>query len=149
MQKEIFSKIRIGTIHTLKYLNKPSQKGLNGLEVIKTFQIRFNDYEAMKKVKDFRASTGDMPNNSAIINEVKTEVNFVYFNTKTKKLKLRVPLQGCKELSAVYKIDGAEVSKEAYFAEWSARGYALPKKSKSKTDVEFRSFDLDKIVYFK
>lgn len=149
MQKEVFSKIKIGTIHTLKYLNKPSQKGLAGLEVLKTFQIRFNDYEAMAKVKEYRASTGGMPNNPAVVNEVKTEVNFVYFNTKTKKLKLRVPLQGCKELSAVYKIDGAEVSKEKYFEEWSARGYSLPKKSKSKTEVEFRSFDLDKIIYFK
>lgn len=149
MQKDIFNKIRIGTIHTLKYLNKPAQKGLAGMEVLKTFQVRFNDYEAMKKVKDFRASTGEMPNNTAVINEVQTDVAFVFYNTKTKKLKLRVPLQGCKELSTIYKIDGAEVSKEAYFAEWSARGYALPKKSESKSGVEFRSFDLEKIIYFK
>lgn len=149
MEKLAFKKIRIGTIHTLKYLNKPTQKGLAGMEVLKTFQVRFNDYEAMAKVKDFRASTGDIPNNPAVVNEVRTDVNFVYFNTKTKKLKLRVPLQGCKELSTIYKIDGTEVSKEKYFGEWSARGYSLPKKSKSKTDVEFRSFDLDKIVYFR
>lgn len=149
MEKQAFKKIRIGTIHTLAYRNIPSQKGLAGMEVIKTFQVRFNDYEAMSKVKDFRASTGEMPNNPAVVNEVQTEINFVYFNTKTKKLKLRVPLQGCKELSAVYKIDGKEVSKDAYFTEWSARGYSLPKKSKSKTEVEFRSFDLEKIIYFK
>lgn len=149
MQKQEFKKIRLGTIHTLEYRNIPSQKGLAGMEVIKTFQVRFNDYEAMSKVKDFRASTGEMPNNPAIVNEVQTDVKFVFYNTKTKKLKLRVPLQGCKELSAVYKIDGKEVAKEKYFEEWSKRGYALPKKSKSKTEVEFRSFDLEKIVYFK
>lgn len=149
MIKEVFKNIRKGSIHTIGYLNKPAQKGLAGMEVLKTFQVRFNDYEAMKKVKDFRASTGDMPNNTAVVNEVQTDVAFVFYNTKTKKLKLRVPLQGCKELSAVYKIDGAEVSKEKYFEEWSARGYSLPKKSKSKTEVEFRSFDLDKIIYFK
>ena len=149
MEKQAFKKIKLGTIHTLSYRNILSQRGLIGMEVLKTFQVRFNDYEAMSKVKDFRASTGKMPNNPAVINEVETDVNFVYFNTKTKKLKLRVPLQGCKELSTIYFIDGKEVSKEVYFEEWAARGYVLPKKSKSKTKVEFRSFDLDKIVYFR
>lgn len=149
MIKEVFKNIRKGSIHTIGYLNKPAQKGLNGLEVLKTFQIRFNDYESMSKVKDFRAFTGDMPNNPAVVNEVQTDVAFVFYNTKTQKLKLRVPLQGCKELSAVYKIDGKEVLKEKYFEEWQARGYTLPKKSESKSGVEFRSFDLDKIVYFK
>ena len=149
MQKDIFNKIKIGTIHTLKYLNTPAQKGLAGMEVLKIFQIRFNDYEAMSKVKDFRASTGEEPNNPSVVNEIKTDVNFVFYNTKTKKLKLRVPLQGCKELSAIYKIDGKEVSKEKYFEEWQGRGYTLPKKSESKSGVEFRSFDLEKIVYFR
>lgn len=150
MQKETFKNIKNGTIHTLGYKNFPKQKGLADMYNIKYFQIRFSDYESMAKVKEYRLA-GNEVNNLSIVNEVATEVKHIYFNTKTLKYKLRVPLSGLSEIKgkAKFFIGNKEVSKEKYFEEWSLRGYSLPKKSESKSGVEFRSFDLDKIVYFK
>ena len=107
-------------------------------------------FKNMAKVKEYR-DQGNEVNNPAIINEVSTEVKHIYFNTKTKKLKLRVPLSGLSEMKnrAKFFIADKEVSAEEYYKVWEERGYTLPKKSESKSGVEFRSFDIDKIVYFK
>ena len=146
---DILAQAKRGTIHTLKYLKREKQKGLKDLYNVQTVQIRLADYESMGKVVEYRESTGVGPNNPAVKNEVATDIFGVYLNPKTNKMKLRVPLNGCSVLGVTYYIGDREVSKEEYYAEYEGRGYKKPEHKASATGVEFRSFVLEQIIYFK
>ena len=146
---DILAQAKRGTIHTLKYLKREKQKGLKDLYNVQTVQIRLADYESMGKVVEYRESTGVGPNNPAVKNEVATDIFGVYLNPKTNKMKLRVPLNGCSVLGVTYYIGEREVSKEEYYAEYEGRGYKKPEHKASATGVEFRSFVLEQIIYFK
>ena len=146
---DVLSKAARGTIHTLVYEKREKQKGLADFRQEVCYQVRLADYENMGKVKEYRANTGVGPCNPAVQNEVSTDIFGVYLNPKTNKMKLRVPINGAKVLGCKYFIGDKEVTKEEYYAEYVARGYLIPKKTPSKTGVEFRSFDLERIIYFK
>lgn len=140
-----------GTIHTLQYHKVETRKGLAAANFhkVSTLQVRLCSYENMSKVKEYRAETGIGPNNPAVQNEVPTDCPCVYFNTKTGKHKLRVPLNGCKTLKVAYFIGDQEVTKDGYEQAIQALGYALQQSAPSKTGVEFRSFDVANIIDFK
>lgn len=146
---DLLAQAKRGTIHTLKYLKREKQKGLQDLYNVQTVQIRLADYESMSKVFAYRERTGIGPNNPAVKNEVATDIFGVYLNPKTNKMKLRVPLNGCSVLGVSYYIGEREVSKEEYYAEYEGRGYKRPEHKASATGVEFRSFVLEQIIYFK
>jgi len=148
--KEAVKSAPKGTIHTIVYCKTETRKKLKELNFhkVSTFQVRLSDYEAMSKVKEYRAETGIQPNNPAVQNEVETDVKCIYYNTKQQTYKLRVPLNGTK-CTVQYYIGDRDVSKDDYYNEWKALGYTLPSSEPSSTGVEFRSLDVAKIISFK
>lgn len=147
---EAISKTQKGQFRTLCYEKRESKKKLSarGLYTLVTYQIQLVDYENKGKVKAYRESTGEGPCNPAVINEEATDVFGVYLNVKTNKMKLRVPVNGCKAIDRKYFADGREVSKDEYYQIQLDEGYAVAKPAPSKTGVEFRSFCIDQIVWY-
>lgn len=144
---ELIPTFNRGSFHTLAYEKREKQKGLSDFRRVDVFKIHYAEYEKKAKVIAYREATGVGPCNPAVINEEPTDIFGVYLNPKTNKIKLRVPLNGCEVLESHCFIGDIEVSKEAYYKEYEARGYKIPKKSPSKTEVEFRSFVLDNILW--
>lgn len=140
-----------GTFHTVEYSSSPKQKCLAefALRKVSRFQVQFADYENKSAVKEYRAETGVAANNPAVQNEVEVAgFPFVFYNTNTKTLKLRVPLKNCGSLSVKYYTGDREISKEEYEQIYSSR-CKLPQSAPSKTGVEFRSVMLEKITEFR
>ena len=150
--KDAINSANKGTIHTIEYTKvetKPIKVQKAGFKKVSTFQVRLSDYEKMSKVKAYRAETGIEANNPATNNEVSTDTYCIFYNTKTGKYKLRVPLNGTK-CEVKYYIGNNEVTKDDYKAQWEALGYKYPSPSApSATGVEFRSLDVANITYFK
>lgn len=136
-----------GQIHTLVYETREKRKGLLDFSQESTQQFMYGvDYENRAKVKEYRETTGEGPNNPATKNEVATDLWGVYLNPVTNKIKFRVSMKGLTALGRVYKIAGKEVSKEVYYSEMEGRGYSKPKYYLPKTDVGFKSFTVDNII---
>lgn len=139
-----------GQIHTLVYETREKRKGLLDFSQESTQQFMYGvDYENRAKVKEYRETTGAGPNNPATKNEVATDLWGVYLNPVTNTIKFRVSMQGLTALGRTYKIGGKEVSKEVYYSEMEARGYSKPKYYAPKTDVAFKSFNVDNIISIK
>lgn len=139
-----------GQIHTLVYETREKRKGLLDFSQESTQQFMYGvDYENREKVKKYRETTGEGPNNPATKNEVATDLWGVYLNPVTNTIKFRVSMRGLTALGRTYKIGGKEVSKEVYYAEMEARGYSKPKYYPPKTDVAFKSFNVDNIISIK
>ena len=139
-----------GQIHTLVYETREKRKGLLDFSQESTQQFMYGvDYENRAKVKEYRETTGEGPNNPATKNEIATDLWGVYLNPVTNTIKFRVSMKGLTALGRTYKIGGKEVSKEVYYAEMEARGYSKPKYYPPKTEVAFKSFNMDNRISIK
>lgn len=149
--REVLERLSVagpGQIHTVYYLTIPTQKRLSGLYTISMYSVRLSDYESLRKVKQYRETTGVQANNPAVINEIPLVKSIcLYYNTATRKIKLRVPTNGMAKPYVHYFIDGVMVDKQTYQTEWTKRGYALP--NYTNTVQDFRAFDVARIVCFK
>lgn len=149
--REVLERLSVagpGQIHTVYYLTIPTQNGLKGMYTISMYSVRLSDYESLRKVKQYRETTGIKANNPSVINEIPLVKSIcLYYNTSTRKIKLRVPINGKAKPFVHYFIDGVMVDKKTYQAEWKNRGYVLPTKTDD-TVQGFRPFDVARIVCF-
>lgn len=137
-----------GRFFTLVYENPETRKALESLKLkkISMYSCQLAEYENMSKVINYRETTGICPCNPATLNEIPTEVFGVFFNLKTNKVKLRVPLNGCKATGTYFLKDSEVITQEEYNTCITAAGLVIAKPYPSKTQVEYRSFDLDKVL---
>ena len=143
-----------GKGHFGTILHRSTAKGKKlealGMYVAKLDRFHLVEYENKGAVKQYREQTGIGPNNPSVQNEVATDIFGVYYNTKTGKLKLRVPLLKDANISKEYHmlVDGVDtiVTAEQYYAKYDELGYKRQTASVSNTGVNFRSYDLTKVV---
>lgn len=148
----IVSTKKKGQFGTILHKSTAKGKKLEALNMycLKLDRFHLVDYEAKGLVKEYRETTGVQANNPAVMNEVATDVFGIYYNTKTKKVKLRVPLLKDANISKEYHmlVGGVDtiVSADDYYAKYDELGYTRPTASVSNTGVNFRAYDLDKVI---
>lgn len=144
--------IKAGQLHTLFYFKRESKKNLADFCKVTRYRVQFCDYEALSVIKELRAG-GVAANNPAVKNEqhVPTEggAKVLFVNEETGKCKVRCPVyfpakkdDEDKIQETLYFIGEKVVSKQEYYAEWQARGYALPSANTNSQPADFRSLEV-------
>ena len=147
---EMIKQWKKGQTHTVTTEQRDVRKAAAavGLRYIKKFQVHYIDIENAGAVKEYRATTGQGPNNPAVMNEVHTDIFNVDYNTKTKKVKLRTPLFKDEAVEAFYFRGSRQFKSKAGYYRYmtSVLKLAAPKPSAAPYDKAFRSLDLDKVI---
>lgn len=134
-----------GKFFSVRYTSEPSgvRKAWRGrLMKSETFVLQRANYNNYKSVIRAKAS-GELADGLAGINEIPLSENgLVFFNTKTKKVKLRLPLNSVSKKGGEYFADGKQVSKEEFYELCKEACY---ERNGKKPVQAFRSFELDKM----
>ena len=144
--------IKAGQMHTLYYLKREQKKNLADLCKVTRYRVQFCGYESLEVVKALRAG-GVAANNPAVCNEVliPTEggADVLFVNPETGKCKVRCPVyfqkgkdDTDKVQETLYFIGERVVNSDEYYAEWKARGYALPTSKPNTQPAAFRSLEV-------
>lgn len=141
-----------GRFVSVSYESEPSgiRKSVKGLFLKKNNYViqtaNYNNYKSVRIAKE----SGLLGNgNSSTKNEHKLDGSeFVYYNTNTKKFKLRVPVNSVSSKGEKYSLRGTineefhEVNKEVFYETLRSTGW---KPREPAVAQEFRSFDIEKL----
>lgn len=134
-----------GRFFSVRYTSEPSgirKAWKNRLLKSETFTLQRGNYANYKSVIKAKES-GELQDGKAGINEIPIADNgLVFFNTKTKKVKLRLPMNSVAKNGGEYFLDGERVSKEEFYELCKEACYS---RKESKPVQAFRSFELDKL----
>lgn len=134
-----------GRFFSVRYTSEPSgiRKAWRGrLMKSEVFTLQRGNYGNYKAVIKAKAS-GELADGNAGVNEIPLSENgLVFYNTKTKKVKLRLPMNSISKNGGEYFADGIKVSKEEFYELCKEACYS---KSTKPVVQPFRSFELDKL----